>query len=465
MKPDTQQEKAIKCIHNNSLIIAGAGSGKTTTLLFKIDELLNNNVKENEILVISFTNETVNNFKKKLKHKIDVMTFHKLALKIVGNTKEIIEDDILEDVISNYLQRIPTKLKKKIFFILYVDVFSQKKYHQKTITNGKISITGYLARLVNIIKANNIDINQIDINKFSLNETIIIYCVRQIYTKYEKILKENNFMDFDDLIIDATKHILYKKYTSPYKYILVDEYQDISQIRLDFLKALIDNNNAILTAVGDDFQSIYGFNGSNNNLFYKFQNYYKNSKIFYITTTYRCPQRIISKAGKFIMKNPYQIKKKLNSINKCNSKIKKIYTSDQKKALVRIINIYINKEETILILGRNNFDINFMIDKKRNFEDSYLVYNQRKYNKIRYLTIHKSKGLEADIVIIINLSNGKNGFPNEENDKLVRKICKNDEDYMLAEERRLFYVALTRCRKKIYLIIDKKNPSIFVKEI
>lgn len=465
MKPDTQQEKAIKCIYNNSLIIAGAGSGKTTTLLFKIDELLNNNVKENEILVISFTNETVNNFKKKLKHKIDVMTFHKLALKIVGNTKEIIEDDILEDVISNYLQRIPTKLKKKIFSILYVDVFSQKKYHQKTITNGKTSITGYLARLVNIIKANNIDINQIDINKFSLNETIIIYCVRQIYTKYEKILKENNFMDFDDLIIDATKHILYKKYTSPYKYILVDEYQDISQIRLDFLKALIDNNNAILTAVGDDFQSIYGFNGSNINLFYKFQNYYKNSKIFYITTTYRCPQKIISKAGKFIMKNPYQIKKKLNSINKCNSKIKKIYTSDQKKALIRIINIYINKEETILILGRNNFDINFIIDKKRNFEDSYLVYNQRKYNKIRYLTIHKSKGLEADIVIIINLSNGKNGFPNKENDELVRKICKNDEDYKLAEERRLFYVALTRCRKKIYLIIDKKNPSIFVKEI
>lgn len=114
MKPDQDQEIAAKYIDNHSLIIAGAGTGKTTTLLYKIEYLIKKGIKENEILVISFTNETVNNFINKCKYKVDVYTFHKLANIIINSNKDIVGQEILEDCIRTYFKNIPKKLKQKL---------------------------------------------------------------------------------------------------------------------------------------------------------------------------------------------------------------------------------------------------------------------------------------------------------------------------------------------------------------
>ena len=165
------------------------------------------------------------------------------------------------------------------------------------------------------------------------------------------------------------------------------------------------------------------------------------------------------------MKNPYQIKKNLVSTNTINSSIHKIYTDNIKKKIIYILKSYINTDLSVLILGRNNFDINKIIDNKIEVEDSYIKVNNILYKNIRFLSVHKSKGLEADIVIIINLTNKENGFPNKRSDKLINKIVNYKEKYKYAEERRLFYVAMTRCKKELYLLIDNKNPSIFVNEI
>ena len=117
MNLDQNQIAAAKYITNHSLIIAGAGTGKTTTLLKKVDILISNGIKEEEILVISFTNETVNNFKKKCKYNINVSTFHKLANTMLNDDYMIIEDDVLTKIIHKYLKDIPLKLKKRLYFI------------------------------------------------------------------------------------------------------------------------------------------------------------------------------------------------------------------------------------------------------------------------------------------------------------------------------------------------------------
>ena len=286
MKPDLEQEKAAKYVHSDSLIIAGAGSGKTTTLLLKVKYLINSGIKENEILVISFTNETVNNFKKKCEFDITVLTFHKLASTIIKSNKEIVEDDFLNQCIINYLNFVPEKLKRKIYLIFKDLFFSKIKYEENIDSLNASSISSFFSSTIKQIKANMIDINNIDITRFSNNERIILYCIKNIINYYNKELIENNFIDFDSMILEATNIIKKKLFKHNYKHILIDEYQDISQIRLNFLKSFAKVNNSIITAVGDDFQSIYGFSGSNIDLFYDFKNHYQNSKTFYIHTSY-----------------------------------------------------------------------------------------------------------------------------------------------------------------------------------
>lgn len=465
MRLDYEQELASKYVDSHSLIIAGAGTGKTTTLLKKVDYLIENGIKENEILVISFTNETVNNFKQKCPHNVDVLTFHKLAKKILETNKELVEEDVLQECILDFLINITIKLKKKIYYIFNKKRFTISRYNEYIKKSDSASAQNYIFSIIKQIKTNNINIKILEENKFSKNEKIILYIVNSILNNYNRLLKENEFIDFDDLIILATKKIRNKLYRCSYKQILVDEYQDISLIRQEFLKSLVNSNNSILTAVGDDFQSIYKFSGSNIDLFYNFQECFQNSKLFYIKTTYRCPQNIVNIAGKFIMKNKLQIKKNLISTNHTKSKIHKIYTKNVQKNIEKIISKYINNDLSMLILGRNNFDIKKIINNNIKFKNSYLYFKEKEYKKIRYLTVHKSKGLEADIVIIINLSNKENGFPNKQNDRLINKLVNYKEKYKYAEERRLFYVALTRCKKELYLLIDKNNPSIFVNEI
>lgn len=465
MITDIEQKEASEYIHNNSLIIAGAGSGKTTTLLLKVKYLIEKGIKEDEILVISFTNETVNNFKNKCKYNIDIMTFHKLANKIIKNNKEIVGDEFLEKCITDYLNNISEKLKHKIHSIFLNVFFSEKKYYENIESLTSTSITSYFYSVIKQINANLIDLNNCNINSFNNDEKIILYCVKGILDYYNKELIDNNFTDFDNMITEAISVIKHHKYSCKYKHIMVDEYQDISKIRLDFLKCLLSINNAVLTAVGDDFQSIYGFSGSNIDLFYNFQKYFNDSKIFYIHTSYRCPKKIIKKAGRFIMKNPKQIKKTIISNSKINGKIIKVYARSFQHELIKIIKKYRNTNKSVLILGRNNFDINFYIDENNKISNSYIVYNNKTYHNIRYLTVHKAKGLEADITVIINLSSGRLGFPSRDNNKLINKLIKKNEKYEFAEERRLFYVALTRCKIKTYLIINRKHPSEFIYEI
>ena len=285
--------------------------------------------------------------------------------------------------------------------------------------------------------------------------------------KYQEYLEQNQEIDFDDMITKATSIVEQKGIKHRYQYVIIDEYQDTSKVRFLLIKSILEKTGAKLMVVGDDFQSIYRFTGCDLSLFVDFVSYFDNAKIMKIQTTYRNSQELISVAGKFVMQNKKQIKKKLISNKHLNKSIKLVYYQNIKESFVRLVNkIYNETKKSILVLGRNNSDIDVVLGKEFKLEDESLIYLKNPEINIKYLTVHRSKGLEADVVIIINMKNNLLGFPNKiKDDRILRFVSINSEKQMYSEERRLFYVALTRTKSYVYLMTQKGNQSIFIDEL
>ena len=187
-----------------------------------------------------------------------------------------------------------------------------------------------------------------------------------------------------------------------------------------------------------------------------------------IENTYRNSQELINIAGDFVMRNKSQIKKKLRSDKHVDSPIEIIYYDNLHKEFCDLIlRIYNISNKPIMILGRNNNDINLILDEKFELKSNgKIIFKENKNIDLYYLTVHKSKGLEEANVIIINLENKLLGFPSQiVDDKILRFVSCSFEKYPYSEERRLFYVAITRTKNKVYLLVPKNNPSIFIKEL
>lgn len=440
---DSEQRKAILNKEWNTLILAGAGSGKTLTMIGKVLYLLNEGIKPEEILVISFTNASVNNFSDKIKRysaNIDVFTFHKLGLNIIKDKDikvRISKDNVLSDIMCKY---------------------NIKKEEQKLIST-----------FIHLFKSKNLDDSYFNkfISKCKNNKERyeLIKLIQKIYSEYKKFLIQKELIDFEDMINLAYKLIDEKSFIKKYKYILVDEYQDTSLIKFNLLKKILEISNSKLVVVGDDWQSIYRFTGCEVKIFLDFKKLLPYSNIVCINNTYRNSQQLINVASKFITKNPYQLKKDIKSNKSLNNPIQIILYSEFNNALEYVINkivgIFFNKE--ILILGRNNNDINLLDKNIFKIIDDKIEY---KNIKIKYMTAHKSKGLESDNVIIINLENKTNGFPSKIlNHEILSLVSSEKENYIFDEERRLFYVALTRTKNYVFLLSPKKNISLFVQEL
>lgn len=295
---------------------------------------------------------------------------------------------------------------------------------------------------------------------------------------YSKTLENTNTLDFDDMITKATTLIENGKYKSNYSLILVDEFQDISVPRANFVKALkARNNDTKVFAVGDDFQAIYRFAGSDITIFTKFMSHFGNGWQGALTKTFRSNQLIAKTASDFIKKNPEQISKTVNSIHKLIPKSLRAipfnpYTNNDNlercaRTLLERLNNFARHNEsawktdsksqlTILILSRYAFTNPFKQKQLPTF--SHL--------KIQCMTFHKSKGLEADYAILSDISEGTYGVPSTiEDDELLQLVIPEPEKYPLAEERRLFYVAMTRAKKAVYLLYQEDKPSRYINEI
>lgn len=316
------------------------------------------------------------------------------------------------------------------------------------------------------------------------------------YLEYQRYLKENDAVDFEDMINESArvlKEVKEMKRKLDFQYIIVDEYQDISRQRFDLVTALSEVTDAKIIAVGDDWQSIYAFSGSDITLFTRFEEKMGYAKLLKIVKTYRNSQEVIDIAGNFIQRNETQIKKELKSPKHIVDPVI-IYTYDgsPKKrdgdnksgvnyeiahavevALEQIMAF--NEQEgktgksTILLLGRFGFDGD-KLEKSGLFEyiDRGNKLKSVKYPKldITFMTAHASKGLGYDNVIVVNGRNETYGFPSKiEDDPVLSFVIKGDRSIDYAEERRLFYVAMTRTKNRVYFLAPEENPSEFLLEI
>jgi len=287
---------------------------------------------------------------------------------------------------------------------------------------------------------------------------------REIYNAYEGALGDE--IDFNDMINKATEYIEEGRYRSPYTHILVDEFQDISYSRYRLLRALLDQNpSARLFCVGDDWQSIYRFNGGDVSIMTEFERYFDPCEVLPLDRTFRFDDRLCEFSTRFILKNPNQIRKHLTTnIKSKNPSVTLIWSEDIESTISGILsNIESAEDEPseAMILGRYNHQ-----------RPSNLSSLNRRFTKLslEYRTVHSAKGAEADYVIVVGLTSASPrnvyAFPSEfADDPILDLVLAKKEEVQNAEERRLFYVAVTRAKKQVYLIASGNHPSVFAMEV
>lgn len=358
----------------------------------------------------------------------------------------------------------------------------------------------YIQRLVKLICTfiQNFKVNDFVIDDFtrfrssSHNERTKLFLTicEQCYHEYCKRLKEYQAIDFEDMINESARILREEEVSGRdlgFKYIIVDEYQDISRQRFKLTKELSRLCNAKIVAVGDDWQSIYAYAGSDITLFTDFKETFGYGEELHITKTYRNAQEVIDIAGGFIQKNLKQIRKQLISPKRIDHPIViKTYSEEVDRSLTegkggkyylvgqcveQIMDGLIAKHPNckILLLGRYGFD-GYNLCKSADFmyDDKTGNVTSKKYNAdyFDFMTVHRAKGLGYDYVIIINARNETYGFPSQvEEDPVLRYVVKDDHSYDYAEERRLFYVALTRTKNRVYIVTPQQHPSEFVLEL
>lgn len=339
-------------------------------------------------------------------------------------------------------------------------------------------ISELFATIINLIKSNNCTIDDIRArDSLGLNSNRrVLDLVEPVFNHYQEVLKERNSIDFNDMINCATEYVNRGKYRHSFKYVIVDEYQDISQARYKLLKAMRDQNDYRLFCVGDDWQSIYRFSGSDIGFIIHFEKYWGTTEISKIETTYRFSQSLIDISSSFVMKNDEQKKKDLKSLSEENKFALGIITGYNERYAVQFMTANLDElpeNSSVFFLGRYRFDIR-MLDGNGLFSYQYnniigktiVKYQKRLDLKIQFLTVHGAKGLQADYVYILNNRLYGMGFPSNITEApVLRLLLDNCDHYPFAEERRLFYVALTRAKKKVWLLTMKDNESIFVKEM
>lgn len=496
------EQQRIACILNDCdlEIIAGAGTGKTHTLLAKAEYLIEKkNISPDDILFLSFSKSCVEELIEKLNYNVPTSTIHSFGLSLINEyrDKEVYDGRGFKKIFEEYLKTASDKQIDDITnycennlnshdMIKLIELDREIEKFNHLISKSNISSRiksfidlfkgkGYVASDFKKIKSkckHDFETNNggYYTNKNYLNNMAFIQIVEPVFRFYEGYLFKNHLIDFNDMINKAIDLVENKGIFNNFKYIFVDEYQDISYKNFQFIKTLKQACNAHLVVVGDDWQSIYGFRDSDITLFNDFCDYFPNANRVFIEKTYRNPQELIDIAGNFIMKNESQFKKSLKSDKSIEKPVKIIFDRDSYSIYNLIYNLS-KDNERVFILGRYNGDIDkFIFDtglvKKSKGSYKQITNDYESIKNVEYRTIHKAKGLEADYVVLINVFNRDWGFPNKFYPPYFVNLIQDwDYDKKLEEERRLFYVAITRAKKGVYIFTEDYNQSEYIDEL
>lgn len=290
-KLNNEQKKAATFKDGPCLVIAGAGSGKTKVLTTRIANLIENGVKPYNILAITFTNKAAGEMRERVNNIINahdafIGTFHSFGLKIIRENSALFN-------LTSAFTLIDTEDQTSIIKKIMKDI---------NITDKMIS-PAFIKSKISFIKNNMLSDSEISNFLISENEKIAV----KIYYEYEKILKRNNTLDFDDLLkkpvelFNSNKEVL-EKYQDKFKYILIDEYQDTNEVQYKLVK-LLSKKYLNLFVVGDPSQSIYAFRGANYQNILNFEKDFKGCTVIKLPQNYRSTQTILDAANEVISHN------------------------------------------------------------------------------------------------------------------------------------------------------------------
>ncbi len=323
-------------------------------------------------------------------------------------------------------------------------------------------------RITDMMKVENIDIQTIiETAKSDQHERVRNFyeLAIPIVEKYIHYCTDKSYMDFNDLISRSISLFrnhtdIANKYQNQYRYILVDEFQDVNNLQVELIKLLLTNETQLF-CVGDDWQSVYGFRGSNVSYIIDFEKHFSNSKIVKLNLNYRSTQNIVEASNEVIKNNKFKIEKEIHASKKSEHKIV-VYAGNNEDENVHFC---ASKVQELLNEGFTSDDILFLYRRSKMYAPYYFRFRNEAI-KVQAKTIHGAKGLESKVVFVIGLTDGYGGFPDIWlEDRIFQVIKKANHDLLLEEERRLFYVALTRAKEKLFLITEKGNESSFLKEI
>lgn len=274
-----------------------------------------------------------------------------------------------------------------------------------------------------------------------------------------------SYLDFNDLIsrtvslFKKNKDIL-QKFQTQYQYLLVDEFQDVNNLQVEMIKLMLTQETQLF-CVGDDWQSIYGFRGSNVDCILNFDKNFKQAKTIKLNLNYRSTQSIVGASNEVIKHNKFKIQKEIFASKISSFKIVEYAGNNQDENVA----FCVEKVRQLLKDGFKNDDVLFLYRRSKMYQSYYFALRNEDL-KVQGKTIHGAKGLEAKVVFIVGLTDGYGGFPDIWlEDRIFQVIKPANHDSLMEEERRLFYVAITRAKDQLYLITEKGNASRFLKEI
>ncbi|PLV62148.1 DNA helicase IV [Erwinia sp. B116] len=473
------QARAVVNGEESVLVLAGAGSGKTSVLVARAGWLLlRKQAVASQILLLAFGRQAAQEMNARISERlhsdeIEARTFHSLALLIIqqGSKKSPKVSRLESDTDARHR--------------LLIDAWRQQCSEKKAQASGwrqwltdelewqlddgsfwqddrlAKKLASRLDRWLGLMRTHGgAQAAMIDSAPEAVRDLFSkrIRLMAPLLKAWKNALKEEGAVDFAGLIHQAVNILEKGRFVSPWKHILVDEFQDISPQRAALLSALRrQNSQTTLFAVGDDWQAIYRFSGAEMTLTTAFHHYFGEGDRCVLDTTYRFNQRIGEVANRFVQSNPHQLKKPLNSLTKGGAKAVQLLPDDQLEALINKMSGYVKSGERVLLLARYHYLRPPLLDKAATRWPNLTL---------DFMTIHASKGQQADYVILLGLSAGKEGFPAAARESVMEAaLLPQAEDFPDAEERRLAYVALTRARHQVWLMVDRQQPSAFVAEL
>lgn len=457
---------------DHNLVLAGAGCGKTSVMAARSAFLLaSRQARADELLLLAFGNEAAAEMAERLARRpettpVKVSTFHALGLMILarveGRTPSLSplaqNDKARQGAFAAWLEQLgqddPGYGERLLDWL-------RRHRFQVVPRPDFMRLAREWMPLVAALKL----YGEPDPVELTPDQAEQLALVRPLLHRYQAQLAERGDIDFDDMIERAVEYVRRGRFEVPWRHILVDEFQDISRARAGLLLALRDAAPGLsLFCVGDDWQAIYRFSGADVSLTTGFAQVFGASAVTALDRTFRFNNRIEQVASRFVTRNPGQLAKRLAAQRHSEGPCVHVLPVDhdsQMDAVSRLLaQIAAQRPEaSVYLLARFRFALP---------DASQLAGWQRRFPglTLEAQTLHGAKGKEADCVILLGLSRGKYGFPPEKSgSELLDLLLPEQEPFPHAEERRLFYVGLTRARDQVFLLADRQIPSVFVKEL